>query len=116
MWQDRAHTEREEALVPICGFTEVGRTTAPCGDSLVRCRPVCWHVQHRERSNVGYPRHRQYPPETVEVFDDYWHVFSFGVLSTTAAAHPDDNGRFTRIIPRERIARIYADQRRMASM
>jgi hypothetical protein len=38
------------------------------------------------------------------------------VLAMAVAAHPDDNGRFTRIIPRERLARIYAHQRRMASV
>jgi hypothetical protein len=31
-------------------------------------------------------------------------------LAMATAAHPDDNGRFTRLIPRERMARIYADQ------
>jgi hypothetical protein len=30
------------------------------------------------------------------------------VLALAKAAHPDDNGRFTRIIPREKVARIYA--------
>ena len=38
------------------------------------------------------------------------------VLTMAVAAHPDDNGRFTRIIPRDRLARIYANQRRMASV
>src|SRR5712692_6246616 len=34
-------------------------------------------------------------------------------LALAKAAHPDDNGRFTRYIPREKPARIYyADQRR----
>jgi hypothetical protein len=31
-------------------------------------------------------------------------------LAMAIAAHPDDDGRFTRLIPRERLARIYADQ------
>jgi hypothetical protein len=38
------------------------------------------------------------------------------VLVLATAAHPGDDGRFTRYIPRERMARIYADQRRMASV
>ncbi len=33
------------------------------------------------------------------------------VLALARAAHPDDNGRFTRIIPKERIDRIYAHRR-----
>ena len=36
------------------------------------------------------------------------------VLAKAIAAHPDDDGRFTRIIPQERLARVYADQRHMA--
>lgn len=32
-------------------------------------------------------------------------------VASAQAAHPDDNGRFTRIIPRERLERIYAHQR-----
>src|SRR4051794_25170828 len=35
------------------------------------------------------------------------------VLALAAAAHPDDNGRFTLYIPREKVARIYADQRHL---
>jgi len=31
-------------------------------------------------------------------------------LAMAIAAHPDDDGRFTRLIPRERMARVYADQ------
>ena len=31
-------------------------------------------------------------------------------LTMAIAAHPDDDGRFTRLIPHERMARIYADQ------
>jgi hypothetical protein len=31
-------------------------------------------------------------------------------LAMAIAAHPDDNGRFTRLIPHERIPRVYADQ------
>jgi len=27
------------------------------------------------------------------------------------SAHPNDDGRFTRLIPQEKIARIYAEQR-----
>lgn len=30
-------------------------------------------------------------------------------LALAAAAHPDDNGLFIRYIPREKLARIYAD-------
>jgi hypothetical protein len=30
------------------------------------------------------------------------------VLAQAAAAHPEDNGRFTRYVPREKIERIYA--------
>jgi prepilin-type processing-associated H-X9-DG protein len=32
------------------------------------------------------------------------------VLALAQAAHPEDDGRFTRIIPKERLARIYAHQ------
>ena len=32
------------------------------------------------------------------------------VLTVAIAAHPDDDGRFTRLIPHERMARISADQ------
>ena len=35
-------------------------------------------------------------------------------LAMAIAAHPDDDGRFTRLIPYERMARVYADQWRMA--
>ena len=38
------------------------------------------------------------------------------VLALAAAAHPEDNGRFTRYIPRERTSRLYAHSWRMASM
>lgn len=31
-------------------------------------------------------------------------------LAKAIAAHPDDDGRFTRLIPRERLPRVYADQ------
>ena len=31
------------------------------------------------------------------------------VLSLATAAHPEDNGRFLRYIPREKVARIYAN-------
>ena len=31
------------------------------------------------------------------------------VIAQAAAAHPEDDGRFTRIIPREKVARIYVD-------
>ena len=37
-----------------------------------------------------------------------------GALAIAIAAHPDDDGRFTRLIPYERMARVYADQWRMA--
>lgn len=35
-------------------------------------------------------------------------------LAMAIAAHPDDDGRFTRLIPREKIARIYVDSWHMA--
>jgi hypothetical protein len=38
------------------------------------------------------------------------------VLALAIAAHPEDDGRFTRIIPREKVARIYGDQRYVASV
>ena len=38
------------------------------------------------------------------------------VLAVVVAAHPDDDGRFTRIIPREKVTRVYVGRRRMASM
>ena len=38
------------------------------------------------------------------------------VLMKATTAHPEDDGRFTRIIPKEKVARIYVDQRRMASV
>lgn len=38
------------------------------------------------------------------------------VLALAIAAHPEDNGRFTRIIPREKVARVYGDQRSVASV
>ena len=37
-------------------------------------------------------------------------------LALAQAAHPEDNGRFTRLIPLERIARIYADSWRVACL
>jgi hypothetical protein len=37
-------------------------------------------------------------------------------LAMATAAHPHDDGRFTRLIPRERMTRIYADQWRVACM
>jgi hypothetical protein len=36
------------------------------------------------------------------------------VLAMAKAAHPEDDGRFTAIIPKERLARIYAHQWRVA--
>lgn len=36
------------------------------------------------------------------------------VLAKATTAHPEDDGRFTRIIPKEKVARVYVDQRRMA--
>ena len=33
-----------------------------------------------------------------------------------ATAHPEDDGSFIRYIPRETVARIYANQRRVAAM
>ncbi len=38
------------------------------------------------------------------------------VLAQATAAHPEDDGRFTRYIPREKRDRIYACQRRVAPM
>lgn len=38
------------------------------------------------------------------------------VLALAKAAHPEDDGRFTRIIPKEKIARIYGHQRRMGTV
>ena|SRR6266700_3950849 len=35
-------------------------------------------------------------------------------LAMAIAAHPDDDGRFTRLIPQERLNRVYADQWHMA--
>jgi hypothetical protein len=37
-------------------------------------------------------------------------------LALARAAHPEDEGRFTRYIPHERLARIYAAQGPVASM
>jgi hypothetical protein len=34
-------------------------------------------------------------------------------LARAIPAHPEDDGRFTRYIPKERAARIYANQRRV---
>jgi hypothetical protein len=31
-------------------------------------------------------------------------------LAMAIAAHPDDDGRFTRLIPQEKMARVYVDQ------
>ena len=38
------------------------------------------------------------------------------VLAMATVAHPEDDGRFTRILPREKVARIYVNQRRVASL
>ena len=38
------------------------------------------------------------------------------VLALATAAHPEDDGRFTLYIPREKMARIYADQWYMAPL
>ena len=38
------------------------------------------------------------------------------VLAKATTAHPEDDGRFTRIIPKEKVARIYVDQRCVASV
>jgi len=38
------------------------------------------------------------------------------VLAIAKAAHPEDDGRFTGIIPQERLARIYAHHWRVAPM
>jgi hypothetical protein len=37
------------------------------------------------------------------------------VLALAKSAHPEDDGRFTLYVPRERMARIYANRRWMAS-
>jgi hypothetical protein len=36
------------------------------------------------------------------------------VLALATAAHPEDDGRFVHYIPREKVARIYANRRRVA--
>lgn len=33
------------------------------------------------------------------------------VIALAAAAHPEDNGKFFRYIPREKVARVYANRR-----
>ena len=38
------------------------------------------------------------------------------VLASAMAAHPEDDGRFTRIIPREKVARVDVGRWRMASV
>jgi hypothetical protein len=38
------------------------------------------------------------------------------VLALARAAHPEDDGYFLHYIPREKAARIYADQRRVVSL
>ena len=38
------------------------------------------------------------------------------VLMKATTVHPEDDGRFTRIIPKEKVARIYVDRRRVASV
>ena len=38
------------------------------------------------------------------------------VLALATAAHPEDDGRFTRIIPREKVTRVYVSPWRLASM
>jgi hypothetical protein len=37
-------------------------------------------------------------------------------LARATTAHPEDDGRFVFYIPREKVARIYADQRRVVSV
>jgi hypothetical protein len=37
-------------------------------------------------------------------------------IALAEAAHPEDDGRFLRYIPRQNIPRIYANQRRMAAL
>ena len=37
-------------------------------------------------------------------------------VARARAAHPEDDGSFIRYIPREKVARIYANQRRVAAM
>ena len=37
------------------------------------------------------------------------------VLALASAAHPEDDGRFARYIPRDKMARVYAHQGRVAS-
>ena len=38
------------------------------------------------------------------------------VLAKATTVHPEDDGRFTRIIPKEKVARVYVDQRRLVSV
>jgi hypothetical protein len=38
------------------------------------------------------------------------------VLASAIAAHPEDDGRFNRIIPREKVTRVYVGRWRMASV
>ena len=39
-----------------------------------------------------------------------------GALAHAREAHPEDDGRYLRYVPRERVARIYAYSRRLASV
>ena len=61
-----------------------------------------------------YPHHRgQYiciAGEELFVSDT-----ALGALALARAAHPDDDGYFLHYIPREKAARIYADDRTMAA-
>jgi hypothetical protein len=38
------------------------------------------------------------------------------VLALATTAHPEDDGRLLRYIPREKVARIYADQRQVVTL
>jgi hypothetical protein len=38
------------------------------------------------------------------------------VIARARAAHPDDDGRFTRYIPKEKVARIYGNQGSLAAL
>ena len=41
---------------------------------------------------------------------------SEAAIAAAIAAHPEDDGRFTRLIPKETVTRVYAGRGRMASM
>jgi hypothetical protein len=69
---------------------------------------------HAHASEV-YPRHRG---KCICIAGEELFVADTpeGALAMATAAHPEDDGRFLRYIPREKVARIYANQRRMVSV